>query len=82
MLDGGRVTKSSNAVRLPRSKFEKGDLTGNEQPMAVWKWESEESFQEHKLGNFHTSYNAMRFEFGGRHSTYAKPIFQYVFKKY
>ena len=58
MLGGGCLTKRSNAVRLLRSKFEKGELTGNEQPKAAWK--SEETFQKHKLGNFRTCYNAMR----------------------
>lgn len=58
----GRLTKKSLAVRLLRTKFEKGALTGEEQPKAVW--ESDAVFQKHKLANFRTCYNSMRLEFG------------------
>ena len=53
--------KKSLAVRMLRSKFEKGEVTGGESPKSVW--ESDDVFQKHKLSNFRTCYNAMGVEF-------------------
>ena len=67
MVSVGRLTKKPLAVRMLRSKFEKGEVTGGESLKSVW--ESDDAFQKHKVGNFRTCYNAMGGEFGSKPNT-------------
>lgn len=46
------------AVKLLRTKFVNGEITGRENPKAVW--EAEPVFQKHKLTNFRACYNNMK----------------------
>lgn len=58
-----KLTESSKAVRLLRSKFRSGEVTGQELPKSVW--ESEPSFMDHKLNNFRTKFHKIRKELEG-----------------
>ena len=61
----GKFTRSSPAMLLLASKFEKGEPTGSEDPKDVWL--SEPTFTEHKLATFKTHYNKVRKDFGYSH---------------
>lgn len=56
-----RLTKGSKAVKLLRSKFQKGEITGKEDPKLVWQ--SDDVFKQHKLPNFRTCYNNVKKDF-------------------
>ena len=53
-----RLRKDSAAVHRLTEKFEKGEITGAEDPKEVWL--SDTLFQNHKLSNFRTCYNNVR----------------------
>lgn len=75
-----RLTKTSRAVKLLRSKFETGEVTGREDPKEFWQ--SEVVFQEHKLTNFRTCYNNIRKDFEGQHGKLLfclSQIFTFIF---
>ena len=55
------LTKLSPAVKLLRSKFERGDLTRTERPNTVW--EADSCFQQHSLSSFRTRFSRMKKEY-------------------
>lgn len=55
------LSKNSEAVIRLHEKFESGELSGDETPKQVWL--SDTAFQRHKLDNFRTCYNNMKFKF-------------------
>ena len=55
-----RLTRNSEAVKLLRSKFQSGQLTGNETPKRVY--ESHPIFLRHTLTSFRTCYNRLKKE--------------------
>lgn len=61
---GSQVNYVIQGSEASRSKLERGEITGQDDPKIVW--ESEPAFQLHKLNKFRACYNNLRKELEDR----------------